>query len=556
MMLPVVTFADAVEINGIYYNLITKGNIAEVTSGTDRYKGDIVIPESIYYNGTTYSVTTIGDYAFGYCNDLLSVIIPNSIKNIGERAFRRCSGLKSVFIGSGVKNVDREAFDDCQNLEKVVIKDIATWCEIEFHDGLSNPLRYAKHLFCDENTEIKELVIPNVVKSINNYVFTNCSNLTSISLPNGLTSIGVGAFFNCTGLTNIEIPNSVTFLSGFSGCSGLTSIVIPNNVTTIGLGAFSQCSSLSSILIPNSVTSIGDYAFQDCPSLTSITIPNGVTSISQFTFAHCSGLTSIVIPNNVTTIGQAAFQYCSSLTTITLGSGIKSISVETFTFCPELKDVFCLAERVPDTYSEAFQGSFIEYATLHVPAASINSYKLTAPWSGFKAIVGIEETTPETQKCEKPTISYENGQLKMSCATEGVEYVTDITNADVRKHYNATIPLTATYTITVYATKYGYENSDVATATLCWIDQQPKTEGIVDGVANVAAKAVLIQSNGGQLIIEGVHDGETIDVYTIEGARKGSSICQNGVARIDTNIQSGNFAIVKIGQKSIKVLIK
>jgi hypothetical protein len=169
---------------------------------------------------------------------------------------------------------------------------------------------------------------------------------------------------------------------------------------------------------------------------------------------------------------------------------------------------------------------------------------------------GTTPETPETPKCEKPTISYENGQLKMSCATEGVEYVTDITDADIKKHYDATISLTATYNISVYAAKAGYENSETATATLCWIDQQPKTEGITNGIANIPAQTVLIQSEGGSIKVQGVDEGTQVNVYGINGSQAGSAISQGGAATINTNLQPGSVAIVKIGRKSVKVVIK
>ena len=193
----------------------------------------------------------------------------------------------------------------------------------------------------------------------------------------------------------------------------------------------------------------------------------------------------------------------------------------------------------------------------HSPVPSVPS-KATEGWKDF---LFIEEgtgggDTPTTQKCEKPTISYENGQLKMSCATEGVEYVTDITDADIKKHYDATISLTATYTISVCATKSGYENSETATATLCWIDQQPKTEGITNGIANIPAQAVLIQSAGGSIKVQGVDEGTQVNVYGINGTQAGSAISQSGAATINTNLQPGSIAIVKIGQKSVKVAIK
>ena len=267
-------------------------------------------------------------------------------------------------------------------------------------------------------------------------------------------------------------------------------------------------------------------------------------------------ITNLIIPNSVTSIGDQAFQYCSALTTITIGSGIKTIYSSAFASCPELTDVTCYAENVPSTGTNAFNDSYIEYATLHVPTSAVNAYKAAAPWKNFKSVVAIGGDTPETPKCEKPTISYENGQLKMSCATEGVEYVTDITDADIKKHYDATISLTATYTISVYATKSGYDNSETATATLCWIDQQPKTEGITNGIANIPAQAVLIQCEGGSIKVQGVDEGTQVNVYSINGTQAGSAISQSSAAIINTNLQPGSIAIVKIGQKSVKVVMK
>ena len=188
-----------------------------------------------------------------------------------------------------------------------------------------------------------------------------------------------------------------------------------------------------------------------------------------------------------------------------------------------MTDVYCDAENAPNTRENAFVNSYIEYAILHVPATSVNIYKTIAPWSGFKAVVAIDDSQEEMPKCEKPTISYENGMLTFASATEGAEFVTDITDTDIKKHYGATISLTATYNIRVYATKSGYDNSDIATATLCWIDQEPKTEGITDGVAKVPAKAVLIQSNEGTINIQGVDAGTSISVYSINGSQAGAA---------------------------------
>ena len=491
-----VASADAVEIDGIYYNLVTKVKQAEVTSNPNKYTGIIVIPETVNYDNVTYDVTSIGAESFMNCSSLTSITIPNSITSIGGAAFEGCNSLTSITIGNSVKSIER-------------------------------------------------------------YAFVNCRGLTSITIPNSVASIGMQAFYGCTGLTSIIIPNSVTSIEWgtFQNCSGLTSVTIGNSVTSIGANAFSGCTGLTSVTIPNSVINI--TGFDGCTGLTSVTIGNSVTSINNNAFQNCSGLTSITIPNSVTNIGNQVFSGCTGLTSITIGSGIESIGSQAFAKCSELTDVHCYAETVPSTNSDAFNEAYIEYATLHVPAASVNSYKATEPWKNFKSIVSIEGgDTPETQKCETPTISYKDGKLMFSCATDGVECVTNISDADIKTHYGNEITLTATYNISVYATKAGYDNSETVTATLCWIEQKPATEGITDGIANVPAKALLIKNNGGQITIEGAADGEAISVYTVNGVKNGSAISQNGAASIDTNLQAGSIAIVKIGDKSVKVVIK
>ncbi|MDE5570833.1 MAG: hypothetical protein K2I86_02065 [Prevotella sp.] len=89
-----------------------------------------------------------------------------------------------------------------------------------------------------------------------------------------------------------------------------------------------------------------------------------------------------------------------------------------------------------------------------------------------------------------------------------------------------------------------------------WIDQEPKTEGMETGMTQVAAKAVLIQSEGGTIHVQGVEDGTPVSVYGINGLQVSSAISQHGTASINTSLQSGSIAIVKVGQKSIKVLVK
>ena len=167
-------------INGINYNLVFRQKTAKVTQNPSKYSGKVNIPESVSYNGETYSVTSIGAYAFCRCRGLTSVTIPNSVTSIGSSAFKNCSGLK-----------------------KVIVPDIAAWCGIAFYDYNSNPLYYAKHLYSDETTEITNLIIPNSVTSIGGGAFSGCSGLTSVTIGNGVKEIGGKAFADCAELTDV-----------------------------------------------------------------------------------------------------------------------------------------------------------------------------------------------------------------------------------------------------------------------------------------------------------------------------------------------------------------
>jgi hypothetical protein len=117
------------------------------------------------------------------------------------------------------------------------------------------------------------------------------------------------------------------------------------------------------------VTTISNGAFNCCTSLTSVTIPSSLANLADKIFLGCTNLASITIPESVSEIGEFAFSECGNLT-----------------------DVSCMAVNVPATNNNAFKDSPIASATLHVPAASIEAYRTTVPWSEFGTIVPITAT--------------------------------------------------------------------------------------------------------------------------------------------------------------------
>ena len=232
-----------------------------------------------------------------------------------------------------------------------------------------------------------------------------------------MLSLGVRAFQYCSGLTSITIGNSVTIIKdyAFEGCTALASITIPNAVTSIGTKAFNGCSSMLSATLGKSVTDIRPSAFYECTSLASVTIPNSVTNIGSFAFAECSGLLNM----------------------------------------------YCYAEKIPLTESLAFSNSNIANATLHVPAESVSAYQVAYQWKDFKEIVALSGS--EMLKCATPTITIVAGKLTFSCSTEGVSFNACYSYNSGNKTGNELILSgTTTAHVSVYATKEGYEDSDVA----------------------------------------------------------------------------------------------
>ena len=271
----------------LYYD-ITSGSTIEVTyysdfSGSNNYvNGDVVIPNSVEYNGTTYSVTSIGESAFSGCSSLTSVSIPTDVTSIWNSAFAYCSGLTSITIPTGVTSIGDRAFYNCSGLTTL------NFNAINCQDFVNNHF---------SGTSLTTVNIGDSVQRIPAYFVRGCSGLTSVSIPTGVTSIGWDAFSDCSGLTSINVASGNTHYSSIDGvlynyvqdtliqCPGAkTSVTIPNSVTSIGYNAFSGCRGLTSVTIPNSVTSIGGGAFDGCSRLTSVTIPNSLLPSESLRF--------------------------------------------------------------------------------------------------------------------------------------------------------------------------------------------------------------------------------------------------------------------------------
>ena len=405
LLIPMVANAYDAEIDGIYYDLL--GNEATVNHGilaVGSYSGDVTIPESVTYNGKTYSVTGIGyqafykcttltsvdipenvksiaEWAFYECTGLTTITIPNGVTTIGDRAFYGCGALTTVTVGNSVTSVGEYAFRDCSRIDKVIVPDIAAWCGISFATDRSNPVYYSHRIFSDEETEITDLVIPDGVTLIKSNTFAGCSNLTSITLGETVSLIGASAFEGCRSLVSVSIPQSVTSIgaSAFDGCTGLKAVYITDLATWYGITFYSNPlqyahhlylngEEITTLIVPENVKSIGNYTFCGCQGLTSVTIPEGVKSIGNYAFSDCSGLTTVSIPSSMTSIGTSAFNGC------------------------KLRNVLIKCITPPVGPGLAFSEQTFFHTTLYIPTGSWDAYAYDNNWYRFINIREIATT--------------------------------------------------------------------------------------------------------------------------------------------------------------------
>ncbi len=271
------------------------------------------------------SVETIEWQAFYGCANLTSITIPASVISVGAGAFENCSSLETVIIDSEIVAGDTSSLAGLINgaaaIKNVYVKNNDDGTQIEVGAYLSN--NFDKSLATDKEGYTKYTRYPvNEHGESDEFLFS----LDSVNMEASLVL--------CIdrSIVNAEIPSKVR-VSGaegvytvihiqdyaFSDCSSLTSITIPTSIISIGR-AFRQCTNLTSVTIPQGVVSINSEAFSGCSNLTSVEIPSSVTYIGDYAFSGCSNLTSITIPASVEIINGMAFDGCSSLETVIIDS--------------------------------------------------------------------------------------------------------------------------------------------------------------------------------------------------------------------------------------------
>lgn len=273
-----ITFFNAmaqktVTIDGIKYHI--ENGEATIAVQDETLSGDIVIPESISYDGNNYSVVRATNGAFQN-TDITGITLPNSITSLGNSCFKFCYNLTSVKLPDNITSLGDYVFMSCRKLSSIKL--------------------------------------PDTLTSLGEDCFSFCDGLTSLILPNSITTLGHGCFSDCNNLKKITLPTNITSLPSFcfSDCKKLSEITLHEGITSLGLGCFSNCSSLTSIKLPKSINKIGDEykdgCFKDCSNLQEVTCQwdnlDGI-DVSSHTFDNIFSEAKLYIPKGTTAMYKA-----------------------------------------------------------------------------------------------------------------------------------------------------------------------------------------------------------------------------------------------------------
>lgn len=316
-------------------------------------------------------------------------IVPNShFVVVIQGNVASMAGTNSYYPGAGDEDFFKDFFNKTVN--NVVVPEGVTLIR--------------QYLF-NQCASLANVVLPNTVTIVENYAFTSCTALNSIILGNGLVNIGNYAFYGCSALTNIVFPSTLKTIGqyAFNNCFSITRLILPEGLTTVGNSAFQGCAAVTELSIPSTLTSLGTSAFHGT-SIRSITIPSSLTVIPSSLCNGCKFLTDVTIPNTITLIQSAAFATCSSLSRITIPNSVTELQANVFQTCTNLKDI-----TIHDSIQTVVQASsmsgiganatvkiigttrVIPFMTMpnttqvYVDSTMVASYKAATGWSGIAA---------------------------------------------------------------------------------------------------------------------------------------------------------------------------
>ena len=381
--------------------------------------------------------TSVPNYAFSGCDELMSVTLSGTVTSIGYQAFYNCSKLKSINIPNSVTYIGNYAFQNCESITTLTTP--SSICDIGYrafyncinlntvnYNTYSGSINYNSF----ENCPVKTLNVGTGVSSIPKFysvetvtfsegatsvpgsAFSECMNLTEVNLPDTVTNIGSSAFFYCTALEKITIPENVRSIgyNAFYNCSKLASVIFNAKDCSLSCDAFYMCPikvlnvgagvnslpnfrTLETVIFENGATKVPDNSLSNCTELTSVTLPDSIESIGYRAFDYCTKLESITLPKSLKAIGERAFYACYNLKTADLPGSVKRIEKMAFDNCTSLETI-----DIPDTTE--YIGPYAFYGCTSVPSITIPENVSQIGYAAFGSCYALESVEFNATECD------------------------------------------------------------------------------------------------------------------------------------------------------------
>lgn len=329
------------------------------------YTGAITIPETVDYEGASYTVVAVADNAFasfkeGYYThtySLSQINLPQTVTSIGKSAFVSASLSKGVAFpqGSSLSSIGENAFESCGMTSFDVPASVTTIGASAFASSSLSTISFPGDCALTRIPEsafrkssLASISIPASVRIVDAYAFAE-TKLTSIEVPSTVRSLGESVFRDCERLVQASIADgsSLTEIPSytFSGCAALASFAFPSFIQSVERGAFAE-SGLTSVFIPTTLTYLGQRAFADCSDLQSVEFEEGhkMLSLSNYLFQNCTELSSVVLPQAVRTVGEYVFSGCAALASISFPGSVRTLGGFAFQGCTGLQTVEFLGD--------------------------------------------------------------------------------------------------------------------------------------------------------------------------------------------------------------------
>ena len=352
------------------------------------------------------SLESIGQYGFGNCTELKSVVLPDSMRSVGSYAFNGCSALEMIDFGNGKMSIGEFALNGCTAVTSLTLGEGIEKIDSRAFNSLSKLTQLNYNIV--SSPELPSDYPNNALF----YSLGNSGNGVTVNVGENVESIPAYLFYPYRG--NTSYPNRILEVNiaadeieignyAFDYCT-LLKTVNANKISSVGDLAFYNCpiSSFDATVIGD----IGDSAFASTNSLEGLTLGQGVMSIGDRAFAS-SKITEMVIPDSVKSIGEYAFNGCTAMKNLTLGEGIEKIG----------RDAFCNLTNLTQ-----LDYNIINYPDL--PSSNSNDelfYMLGYNSNGVTVNVGKNvERIPAYLFCPSNT-NYPNRIIALSIAADEIE---------------------------------------------------------------------------------------------------------------------------------------